>query len=318
LLSSPLVSSVVSSKPKVPNSEGEMQIEIIPISSFAIDPIGSSGFMKGNDMFSNDNLMLSILNEIDKFDPKTTLQSSVFSPQQVTSNLKKPAEKSHPCRADVARLCNHGELNSGSRLHCLGLHSREISAPCLKSIENAVPFTCSFEISIFCDSSNTVEKSVLQCLEEKMEKNEQMFAPGCVDSMKASRSVIENLNSKDFKNIHLDQFLIKSDSLNFGKYFLILGICVVLYFLFNLVNSGETQITSSPLVSSVVFLKGLVGKWGINHAFTHSKREDFQLLKFTKKNDTSSTLETSEEDLENRGILKRDKSHGSLNSYGSM
>ncbi len=96
----------------------------------------------------------------------------------------------------------------------------------------------------------------------------------------------------------------------------------MLYFLFNLVNSGETQITSSPLVSSVVFLKGLVGKWGINHAFTHSKlhskREDFQLLKFTKKNDTSSTLETSEEDLENRGILKRDKSHGSLNSYGSM
>ena len=102
----------------------------------------------------------------------------------------------HPCIADTKKFCEEDHDHSHehfSRLHCLGLHASELSTDCAKEVESSLPFLCSGDISRFCGPEETINRSVLQCLETNKESVREV----CKDSIEATRSVIQRINTQE-------------------------------------------------------------------------------------------------------------------------
>ncbi|KAF4675653.1 hypothetical protein FOL47_007425 [Perkinsus chesapeaki] len=104
-----------------------------------------------------------------------------------------------PCEKDVARLCpkdpskGKDEITIGmqkSRLHCLGLRAQEVSQTCVKTVEKSLPFVCSLSISQYCSTDETMERGVLACLSEQLDKGKEMGAL-CKESIRATKVVID-------------------------------------------------------------------------------------------------------------------------------
>ncbi|KAF4730564.1 hypothetical protein FOZ62_003396 [Perkinsus olseni] len=104
-----------------------------------------------------------------------------------------------PCEKDVARLCpkepsvGKTDITVGmqkSRLHCLGLRAQEVSKNCVKSVEKSLPFVCAVSISQYCGTEDTMERGVLACLSEQVEKGKEMGSL-CRESVRATRVVID-------------------------------------------------------------------------------------------------------------------------------
>ena len=104
----------------------------------------------------------------------------------------------HPCIADLGKLCHEGHGHNHkheSSLHCLGLHAEEISTECAKEVQQSLPFICSIEISLFCSSHSTIEKSVLQCLEEQSDAGQHIDGE-CKDSITATRAIVTRMKTQ--------------------------------------------------------------------------------------------------------------------------
>lgn len=108
-------------------------------------------------------------------------------------------EEPHPCISEIAKFCqeghDHGHKHQ-SELHCLGLHADEISEACASEVQKSLPFVCSFEISRYCSSKHTIDKSVLQCLEDQLDKGFPMDTE-CRDSVGATRSVLNKMKTQN-------------------------------------------------------------------------------------------------------------------------
>lgn len=104
----------------------------------------------------------------------------------------------HPCEADIEKHCQddhgHGHKHE-SELHCLGLHANDLSTGCAKEVQQSLPFMCSMEISHYCSARNTIEVSVLQCLEEKLDAGDPL-GEDCKDSLSATRAVVTKMKTQ--------------------------------------------------------------------------------------------------------------------------
>jgi hypothetical protein len=104
----------------------------------------------------------------------------------------------HPCEADILKYCQedhgHGHKHE-SELHCLGLHANDLSVGCAKEVQQSVPFMCSLEISHYCPAEKTIEISVLQCLEDKLDAGENL-GDDCKDSLSATRAVVTKMKTQ--------------------------------------------------------------------------------------------------------------------------
>jgi hypothetical protein len=72
----------------------------------------------------------------------------------------------------------------------------EISEACASEVQKSLPFVCSFEISRYCSSKHTIDKSVLQCLEDQLDKGSPMDTE-CRDSVGATRSVLIKMKTQN-------------------------------------------------------------------------------------------------------------------------
>jgi len=112
----------------------------------------------------------------------------------------------HPCEEDLKKFCHEDhdhDHHHESDIHCLGLHANEISEKCAEEIRHSLPFLCSMEISVTCSVHNTMDKSVLQCLEDAMEKDAEesskkqlhfsQFSDECKNAVVATRSVVNKM-----------------------------------------------------------------------------------------------------------------------------
>jgi hypothetical protein len=105
----------------------------------------------------------------------------------------------HPCEPDIEKHCKndegHGHKHE-SELHCLGLHANELTDACAKEVQQSLPFMCSREISRYCATRNTIEVSVLQCLEEKIDAGAGL-GDECKDSISATRAVVSKMKTQN-------------------------------------------------------------------------------------------------------------------------
>ncbi len=155
-----------------------------------LNPLGAGG---GGP--AGDSIIESILSELSKSfhdDMKPLLTNSQAD--------GRGAE--HPCAKDVEKYCgqNHGHNHEHlSNLHCLGLHSVDVSEQCAKDIQNSLPFVCSLAISEFCSIQDTLDRSILDCLEQAQSGKDSrpLFTRACSDSMVATRSIISRMKHQD-------------------------------------------------------------------------------------------------------------------------
>jgi hypothetical protein len=106
--------------------------------------------------------------------------------------------KPHPCIPDISKFCMSDEGHKHqhfSELHCLGQHAKEISAECADEVQKSIPFVCSLEISLLCSSGKTINKSVLQCLEDELERGSDIDTE-CRHSIGATRSVLNKMKTQ--------------------------------------------------------------------------------------------------------------------------
>jgi hypothetical protein len=154
--------------------------------------LGGGGEMDHGDGSLGDQILNSILSEL----------SSGFHTDMrplMTSVQSAERETEHPCIADIQKFCGeaHGHKHEHmSDLHCLGLHAKEISMDCAKEVQQSLPFICSKEISQYCSTHQTVEQSVLQCLEDAVDGGNRMDQ-ACKDSVGATRAVLNKMKTQN-------------------------------------------------------------------------------------------------------------------------
>eukprot|EP00931_Biecheleriopsis_adriatica_P000301 TRINITY_DN10031_c0_g1_i1.p1 TRINITY_DN10031_c0_g1~~TRINITY_DN10031_c0_g1_i1.p1 ORF type:complete len:454 (+),score=55.64 TRINITY_DN10031_c0_g1_i1:48-1409(+) len=94
-------------------------------------------------------------------------------------------DASHPCLKDVATYCHDAD----STLHCLGIHSAQLSAACKEEIKNSVPYVCSDEIQKHCDGARG--SVIMPCLEV----HGHALGQDCVDSIIAARQTLSSIKA---------------------------------------------------------------------------------------------------------------------------
>lgn len=152
-----------------------------------LNPLGPGGPSGGDDILE------SIMSELSRSfhdDMKPLLTHSQSSAR----------DAAHPCASDVEKLCAHDHSHDHqhmSNLHCLGLHSSEISLECANEIQSSLPFVCSRAISSYCSAGHTLDKSVLDCLEEVSRDSTKHLSSACADSIVTTRRIISRLKSQD-------------------------------------------------------------------------------------------------------------------------
>lgn len=95
----------------------------------------------------------------------------------------------HPCDKDVKKLCPHAD----APLHCLGLHSDEITQACKGQVKNTVPYICSQQIQRFC--SDDLDRGIIPCLED----NGKSLGQDCQDAIVAARHALSSLKASQTK-----------------------------------------------------------------------------------------------------------------------
>lgn len=120
----------------------------------------------------------------------------------------------HPCEADLAKFCpdDHDHAHEHeSEIHCLGLHAAEISPDCSKEIQHSLPYICSLEISKYCPIEETMDKSILQCLEDELHKNSNhasgskaghsarmsLFSDDCREALGTTRAILNRIKTQN-------------------------------------------------------------------------------------------------------------------------
>lgn len=115
----------------------------------------------------------------------------------------------HPCEADLNKFCHADHDHSHeheSEIHCLGLHAAEISSECSKEIQHSLPYVCSLEISRFCSVEDTMDKSILQCLEDALEKHatkgghgarSALFSEDCREALGTTRAILNKIKTQN-------------------------------------------------------------------------------------------------------------------------
>jgi len=87
------------------------------------------------------------------------------------------------CHADLQKHCPKAR----SQVHCLGLHSEDISEPCEKDVGKSVPFVCSHAINELCD---VLQGGILDCLKGQLGKLEMP----CKDAVLTTSKALSHLN----------------------------------------------------------------------------------------------------------------------------
>ena len=117
----------------------------------------------------------------------------------------------HPCEADLAKFCHidhDHDHEHESEIHCLGLHAAEISAECSKEIQHSLPYICSVEISRFCPIEETMDKSIVQCLEDALHKEAakpksgaqahfSSFDDDCREAVGTTRAILNKIKTQN-------------------------------------------------------------------------------------------------------------------------
>ena len=162
-------------------------------------------------------------------------------------------DKPHPCIPEIAKFCRSEEGHNHqhfSDLHCLGQHAKDISAECADEVQKSIPFICSFEVSMFCSSKKTIDKSVLKCLEEELERGSDIGTE-CRHSIGATREVLNKMKTqsvalvdrKTGEVIRSSAGLV-SRTLHVGLYAIGLGILAILLYAV-WVRDDETSVLKS-------------------------------------------------------------------------
>jgi len=161
--------------------------------------------------------------------------------------------EAHPCEADIEKHCqsdhDHGHHHE-SELHCLGLHANDLSEACSKEVRQSLPFMCTREISHYCPPSKTIETSVLQCLEDKLDAGSAM-GDDCKDSLAATRAIVAKMKTQILAIVDKRTgALIKSPTsalaapLFFGAYAIVIAVLGLLLYAF-WVRDDETSFFKS-------------------------------------------------------------------------
>jgi len=122
-----------------------------------------------------DPVVLDMLGTVD------TVMNDVMTPglHLMASASQAPAS----CHADLQKHCPRAR----SQVHCLGLHSDDISEHCEKDVGKSVPFVCSHAIDQYCD---VLQSGVLDCLKGHL----QTLSPPCKDAVLATSKALAHLN----------------------------------------------------------------------------------------------------------------------------
>jgi len=94
-----------------------------------------------------------------------------------------PPAKTHPCQEEITHYCP----TSPAPLHCLGMRalSNKLPAPCIREIEETLPFKCAEDIQKYCDAN----QKIIPCLHEKGGR----LAPDCHDAVEVTGQVLSGL-----------------------------------------------------------------------------------------------------------------------------
>jgi len=122
-----------------------------------------------------DPVVLDMLGTVD------TVMNDVMTPglHLMASASQAPAS----CHADLQKHCPKAR----SQVHCLGLHSEDISEPCEKDVGKSVPFVCSHAINELCD---VLQGGILDCLKGQLGKLEMP----CKDAVLTTSKALSHLN----------------------------------------------------------------------------------------------------------------------------
>lgn len=167
-------------------------MDLPPGSHVRVIHLGGGGGLEDGGNNLGDQILNSILSE---------LSSGFHSEMKPLMSSVQAADrgKEHPCIQDIKKFCSenhsHGHEHM-SDLHCLGMHAKDISLECAREVQQSLPFVCSVEISRFCSSRDTIEQSVLQCLEDKVDANARID-PECKDSIGATRAVVNKMKTQN-------------------------------------------------------------------------------------------------------------------------
>lgn len=135
------------------------------------------GDVKSNLMEMNDNVLRSMMKDMDKAFTEEVLPSA----QRMIGEENAP----HACSKEAKEYCK----TANSALHCLGKHADAISDTCRKSVSKSVPFLCSSAIDRFCD---VLDGGILSCLAGKIQ---QLQGP-CRDALVTTRHLITKVNTQ--------------------------------------------------------------------------------------------------------------------------
>ena len=186
------------------STDNSVHIRVIPLegserasSSFGADDFlrilpldGPSSLVPSSNSLSGtgDAMLDSILRDLDR-----TPLFSDFIPH-ARHHFRHRFGKNHPCHGDAQRLCHGSYVDRRHPLHCLGKQASLVSASCVKSIERSIPFTCSSQITLFCPPEKLLERNILSCLEDQVDKK-VIHSSECKDAIKTTRGLIDNLKT---------------------------------------------------------------------------------------------------------------------------
>lgn len=88
-------------------------------------------------------------------------------------------DRHQACKEDLTKHCKDNK----HQLHCLGKHAEDVSPACRDNVGKSVPFLCSADIDMLCD---TLQSGILPCLEGQTSR----LSGDCLDAVQATRKVV--------------------------------------------------------------------------------------------------------------------------------